>query len=81
MTAEKIPRFVARIDGETVFLADSPQGGLVNATTLIRTFRRRLRMLRERYYDLNRETYIRHVIYGHIEELEDILRALGEEPS
>jgi hypothetical protein len=73
MSIDKIPRFHASVDGETVFLKDSPNGGLINVTMLHSALQRRLHELRTNDTD-SVEAYWR------ICELEDIIRALGEEP-
>jgi hypothetical protein len=74
----RIPRFNACVDGETVFLKDARRGGLVNAEILISRLQESLsknRKIRE-----NDNSYQKSVTNGRISKLEEILRALGEEP-
>jgi hypothetical protein len=78
MTIDRIPRYNASVDGETVFLRDMPTGTLVNTTLLISAVQRRIAILKE---DIGgNDVIVRMQMKGRIWELEDILRALGEEP-
>jgi len=79
MSIDKIPRFDARIDGETVFLKDSPTGPLVNSTMLLSALQRRRAELMKQV-DTHRDVIIKQQIKGSVWTLEDIIRALGEEP-
>jgi hypothetical protein len=78
MSIDKIPRFHASVDGETVFLKDSPKGGLINTTMLHSALQRRIAVLKEQVGC--QDVIIRMQMKGRIWELEDIIRALGEEP-
>jgi hypothetical protein len=79
MNIDKIPRFHASVDGGNVFLTDSPKGGLINTTLLHSALQRRRVELREEYRRV-RDSEASDEIYGRIMEIEDIIRALGEEP-
>jgi len=78
MSIDKIPRFHASVDGETVFLKDSPKGGLINTTMLHSALQRRIAVLKEQVGC--QDVIIRMQMKGRIWEIEDIIRALGEEP-
>jgi hypothetical protein len=82
MTIDRIPRYNASVDGETVFLRDMPTGTLVNTTLLISAVQRRIAVLKEQVNCQSKcqDVIIRMQMKGRIWELEDILRALGEEP-
>lgn len=80
MTIDRIPRYNASVDGETVFLRDMPTGTLVNTTMLISAIQRRIAILNEQIPVKGEDVIIRMQMKGRIWELEDILRALGEEP-
>lgn len=77
---DNIPRFNASVDGETVFLKDTPKGTLVNATMLISAVQRRLSKLREDAQNEREDVIVRMQIKGRIWALEELLNALGEEP-
>jgi hypothetical protein len=79
MPIDKIHRYNASVDGETVFLKDSPRGGLINATMLHSALQRRVHELWEEY-KVTRANEDCQEIWGRAKELEDIIRALGEEP-
>ena len=79
MSIDKIHRYHASVDGETVFLRDVPKGGLINATLLHSALQRRLTELRQQD-DKERDMIVKQRGRGAIAELEDIIRALGEEP-
>lgn len=79
MSIDKIPRFHASVDGETVFLKDSPKGGLINTTMLHSALQRRIVELMKEI-DTHRDVIIKQQIKGRVWEIEDIIRALGEEP-
>ncbi len=76
MTIDRIPRYNASVDGETVFLRDMPTGTLVNTTMLISAVQRRIAVLKEQVSC--QDVIIRMQMKGGW-ELEDILRALVEE--
>lgn len=80
MTIERIPRYNASVDGETVFLRDAPKGSLINATMLIGKIQVRIANIRDRVYDCPRDSFVRSHLNGQIDALEEILLELGENP-
>lgn len=79
MAINRIFRFHARVDGESVFLLDVPKGSLVNATILNSTLQHRAVELLKMIENEN-DTIIKQQLKGRLFEIEDLLRALGEEP-
>jgi len=79
MSIDKIHRFNSYINGESIFLKDSPTGTLINTTMLLSTLQRRVAELKK--HDNPYDSIVKGKnVRGAITELEDIIRALGEEP-
>jgi hypothetical protein len=79
MSFDKISRYHASVDGETVFLRDVPKGGLTNVTFLHSALQRRIDELK-REFGMHPDFVLKQRARGAVAELEDIIRALGEEP-
>ena len=79
MTIDRISRYNASVDGETVFLRDVPKGSLTNVTFLHSALQHRITELWKEFHE-ERDNNEANILYGRAKELEDIIRALGEEP-